>query len=135
MVHLAEQLFLDLLDALPAEELVLLRVPRRGPRLGFALRLVLHKVAEGVLVVLPLLHIEDVGVGVAAAIFDPFPREDRVRFLPLILVQGLDLLFLVVQLVLDLNIDSVVVVDRLRCLFALALSGLAQRYLQLSNRV
>ena len=134
MIHLFEQLFLYLLDTPSTKELVVLRISGEGSLVGsgFGLGLVLHKIAQGIFVLRLFLDKKNVGVCVAASLFDPLPSKDRILLLPLILVQRLNFLILVVQFVLDFHINSVVIVLGLSCLLAFALPRPSQRHLQLS---
>jgi hypothetical protein len=75
----------------------------------------LHEITQGVFVVRLILNVENVSVSIAAAFFDPLSGEHWFLLVPLVLVQALNLLFLVVQFILifDLNVDSLEVVDSL----------------------
>jgi len=99
---------------------------------------VLDKIAQGIFVFRLVLHEKNIGVCIAAALLHPFSIEDRIWLYPFILMQRLYFLILVIQLVLDLHVDSIVVVIVILCLgsfLAFPLPCPPQRYLQLSNGV
>ena len=80
----------------------------------------MDEVTKRIVVLFLVFDIEDVGVGIGVVTLTIFLRASckhhRIRlFLPFLLMQRLDLLFLVIQiiLVLDLHFHCVVVVDSL----------------------
>ena len=82
----------------------------------------LHEITQGIFVVRLILNVENVSVSIAAAFLDPLSGKDWFLLVPLLLVQALNLLFLIVQFILifDLNVDSLEVVDSLGSLLGVS---------------
>ena len=64
----------------------MLRISMNGLRLVLCLGLVLHEIAQSIIVVLLLLDVENISVGIAAALLGSVSGKYWLLFIPLILM-------------------------------------------------